>query len=129
MKGSLISVEIKLERIYQKPADLSGYRLLVDRLWPRGISKVNAHLDKWFKEIGPSQKLRQWFGHDPAKYADFKQKYLAELQANPVTKDFLQLVKQQLLKQDVIFLFGAKDEQHNQAVVLREFVVQQLKQN
>ena len=120
-------MEIKLERIYQKPADLSGYRLLVDRLWPRGISKVNAHLDKWFKEIGPSKKLRHWFGHDPAKYPDFKQKYVAELKANPATRDFLQLVQQQLAKQDVIFLFGAKDEKHNQAVVLKEFTLQHIK--
>lgn len=96
MKGNLILVKIKLERIYQKPANLTGYRLLVDRLWPRGISKINAHLDKWFKEIGPSKELRQCFGHDPAKYADFKQKYLAELAASPVAEDFLQLVNQQL---------------------------------
>ncbi len=65
-------MELKLERIYDKPQDLSGYRILVDRLWPRGISKVNAKLDEWEKEIAPSKELRTWFSHDPEKFPDFK---------------------------------------------------------
>lgn len=113
---------IKLERIYTKPADRSGYRILVDRLWPRGISKVNAALDQWSKEIAPSNELRKWFDHEVAKYPEFRQRYLAELAANPATPDFLKLVTQQ---PTAIFLFGAKDEQHNQAVVLKEYIEQQ----
>lgn len=112
-------MEIKIERIYTKPVNLNGYRILVDRLWPRGISKVNAHLDSWLKEVGPSTELRKWFDHDPAKYAEFKDRYLQELAANPAYDQLKDLVSQQLTKQNVILLFGAKDEQHNQAVILR----------
>ncbi|MFB9768948.1 DUF488 domain-containing protein [Lactiplantibacillus modestisalitolerans] len=115
-------MELKIERIYTKPADLEGYRLLVDRLWPRGISKVNAHLDDWVKEIGPSTELRKWFNHDPEKYPEFVTKYRVELDANPITPDFIKQVATQLKTTNVILLFGAKDEQHNQAVVLRDYL-------
>lgn len=117
---------IKLERIYTKPADLAGYRILVDRLWPRGISKVNAQLATWEKEMGPSTDLRKWFNHDPAKFPAFKAKYLAELAANDALPDFIDLVATQLAQQDVIFLYGAKDETHNQAVILKEFIIKRL---
>ena len=76
-------MEIKTERIYTKPADLDGYRILVDRLWPRGISKVNAHLDQWLKEVGPTNDLRKWFNHDVDKYPEFKLRYINELKDNP----------------------------------------------
>ncbi|VDG21355.1 DUF488 domain-containing protein [Lactiplantibacillus mudanjiangensis] len=115
---------LKVERIYTKPADLDGYRILVDRLWPRGISKVNAHLDTWVKEIGPSTELRKWFNHEPAKYPEFKTRYLAELEANPITTEFVQQVATQLKTMNVILLYGAKDEQHNQAMVLAEYLQQ-----
>ena len=72
-------MQLKLERIYTKPVDTDGYRVLVDRLWPRGISKVNAQLDNWVKEIGPSTTLRKWFNHEPAKYPEFVDRYRAEL--------------------------------------------------
>ncbi|RRK10716.1 DUF488 family protein [Lactiplantibacillus garii] len=114
---------LKLERIYTKPADLEGYRLLVDRLWPRGISKVNAHLDEWVKEIGPSTELRKWFNHDVDKYPAFVQKYRAELDGNPITPGFIKQVADQLKRSNVILLYGAKDEQHNQAVVLRDYLL------
>ncbi|USJ86007.1 DUF488 domain-containing protein [Lactiplantibacillus pentosus] len=116
-------MQLKLERIYTKPVDTDGYRLLVDRLWPRGISKVNAQLDDWVKEIGPSTELRKWFNHDPEKYPEFVKKYQAELDANPITPDFIRQVAEQLAKQPVILLFGAKDEAHNQAVVLQEYLL------
>lgn len=116
-------MQLKLERIYTKPVDTDGYRLLVDRLWPRGISKVNAQLDDWVKEIGPSTELRKWFNHDPEKYPEFVKKYRAELDANPITPDFIRQVAEQLAKQPVILLFGAKDETHNQAVVLQEYLL------
>lgn len=114
-------MKLKLERIYTKPADLDGYRILVDRLWPRGISKVNAHLDKWLKEVGPSNDLRKWFGHDVARYPEFKERYLAELAATPAYYNSLKaIVQDQLQSQNVILLYGAKDEEHNQAVILAE---------
>lgn len=119
-------MEIKIERIYTKPADLDGYRILVDRLWPRGISKVNAHLDKWLKEVGPTTELRKWFNHDVAKYPEFKTRYLAELKSNPAYPELLSTVREQLQSQNVILLFGAKDLNHNQAVVLKEQLVKDL---
>lgn len=120
-------MKLKIERIYTKPADLDGYRILVDRLWPRGISKVNAHLDEWLKEVGPSNELRKWFGHDPAKYDEFKTRYLEELAVNPAYDQLKQLVAKQLATKNVILLYGAKDEQHNQAVVLKEQLDKELR--
>lgn len=120
-------MKLKLERIYTKPADLNGYRILVDRLWPRGISKVNAHLDQWLKEVGPSNDLRKWFNHDLAKYPEFQQRYLAELDKTPAPYNSLRaIVQEQLKQQDVILLFGAKDVEHNQAVVLANKLAQDL---
>lgn len=120
-------MKLKLERIYTKPADLNGYRILVDRLWPRGISKDNAHLDQWLKEVGPSNDLRKWFNHDLAKYPEFKQRYLAELTKTPAPyKSLRAIVQEQVKHQDVILLFGAKDVEHNQAVVLADKLAQDL---
>lgn len=118
---------IKLERIYTKPADLDGYRILVDRLWPRGISKVNAHLDLWLKEVGPSTELRKWFNHDADKFPEFKQRYLKELQDNDAYQQLLTTVKEQSANSNVILLYGAKDPDHNQAVVLQEQLSKDLK--
>lgn len=114
-------MKLKLERIYTKPADLNGYRILVDRIWPRGISKANAHLDEWLKEVGPSTELRQWFNHDVARYPEFKKRYLAELLHTPAPYNSLKaIIQENIPSQDVILLFGAKDVEHNQAVVLAE---------
>ncbi|HJE87256.1 DUF488 family protein [Levilactobacillus brevis] len=117
---------IKCERIYTKPADLDGYRVLVDRLWPRGISKVNAQLASWEKEMGPTTDLRKWFNHEPEKFPEFKKRYVTELEANAALPAFLDLVAEQLNDQDVILLYGAKDEEHNQAVILKEFLLKRL---
>ena len=118
---------IKLERIYTKPADLDGYRILVDRLWPRGISKVNAHLDLWLKEVGPSTELRKWFNHDADKFPEFKQRYLIELQDYDAYQQLLTTVKEQSANGNVILLYGAKDPDHNQAVILQEQLSKNLK--
>ncbi|MDO4856017.1 MAG: DUF488 family protein [Limosilactobacillus gorillae] len=117
---------LKLERIYEQPADLDGYRILVDRLWPRGISKEKAHLDEWLKEVGPSKELRQWFNHEPAKFAEFKTRYLAELDTNPALQSLQQTVADHLADGHVILLYGAKDPVHNQAVILRDLLVDRL---
>lgn len=123
-------MQLKLERIYTKPADLDGYRILVDRIWPRGISKVNAHLDKWLKEVGPSTDLRKWFGHDVARYPEFKERYLAELAATPAYYNSLKAIVQEKIKeQNVILLYGAKDDKHNQAVILAEKLANDLNIN
>jgi len=118
-------MKIKLERIYSHDQS-SGYRILVDRLWPRGVSKVNVNLDTWAKEIAPSKELRTWFGHDPEKFTEFQDRYLSELTRNEKTSEFISLVSTHLQTQDVIFLYGAKDTINNQAVVLKKFVEDQL---
>lgn len=115
-------MELKLERIYDKPQDLNGYRILVDRLWPRGISKVNAKLDEWEKEIAPSKELRSWFSHDPVKFAEFEKKYIAELDGNDQLPTFMTTIKEKLKTDNVILLYGAKDREHNQAVVLKQYL-------
>ena len=111
---------LKLKRIYEASSPSDGYRVLVDRLWPRGLSKENAHVDLWLKAIGPSDQLRKWFGHDPKRWSAFQERYWKELQAQPEHVDQLK----QVLKEhgSVTLLFGAKDEQHNQAVVLQDFL-------
>lgn len=118
-------IKLKLERIYTKPADLNGYRILVDRLWPRGISKIRAALDNWEKSIAPSTELRKWFNHVPDRFPEFKTKYLAELEQNPSTKEFVNLVAEKLKKQNVILLYGAKDQKHNQAIIIYNYLLQQ----
>lgn len=117
---------LKIERIYTKPADMDGYRILIDRIWPRGISKENAALDEWYKDIAPSTELRKWFGHDPDKYSEFKSRYEDELGDNPACEKFAELIQDKLAEGDVILLYGAKDETHNQAVVLKEYLEKNL---
>ena len=121
-----IMSEIKLVRIYdhEQPA---GYRILVDRMWPRGISKVKAALDKWAKQIGPTNELRKWFNHEDEKYPEFKSKYVEELNQNDFTPEFFEMVKKHLEDEDVLFLYGAKNREHNQAVVLKEYVEKKLR--
>lgn len=110
---------IGIKRIYEPYLKEDGFRILVDRLWPRGVSKQKAHLDLWLKEVGPSDELRKWFGHDPAKYDEFKTRYTKELDANPAATKLKALIKEH---QKVTLLYSAHDEQHNQATVLQEYL-------
>jgi uncharacterized protein YeaO (DUF488 family) len=109
-----LSVQIK--RVYEPPADDDGYRVLVDRIWPRGVSKSRARVDEWVKEVAPSTQLRTWFGHDPAKYDEFRARYFAELHGNQELKRLRELAADRV----VTLVYSAHDEQHNQAVVLRD---------
>ena len=113
---------ILIKRIYEAPADTDGCRILVDRLWPRGIKKENAALDQWCKEIAPSTELRKWFHHEAEKYEEFCQRYLAELQANPKAAAFRKLVEEKRKGGPVTLLYSAKNETQNNAVVLREWL-------
>ncbi len=113
-------MDIHIKRIYEPPANADGYRLLVDRLWPRGVKKEDAHIDDWDKEIGPSTELRKWFGHEPPKYPEFKKRYAKELKE---MTDELDRIRAVARKRRVTLLYGAKDEEHNQAVVLREVLL------
>lgn len=114
---------IKIKRVYEPMTKTDGFRILVDRLWPRGIKKEDAHIDVWLKEIAPSAELRKWFNHEPEKWEAFSKKYLAELQNSNTAEQLLQLVKEHRI---VTLVFGAKDQQHNQAVVLKEFLEEKI---
>ena len=118
-------MQLNLKRAYETAQKTDGYRVLVDRLWPRGISKENAHLDLWEKDLAPSADLRKWFGHDPAKWAEFKRKYIIELNHNKEAVDaFLSVLKKQAT---VTLIYAAKDTEHNEAVVLKDYLQEYLK--
>jgi uncharacterized protein YeaO (DUF488 family) len=106
---------IKLKRIYEKPEVTDGLRVLVDRLWPRGVRRSTANVDIWIKDVGPSDDLRKWFAHEQNKYPMFKKKYLKELKAN---RAFGKLLDLAAANDGLTLLFSAKDTQHNNAVVL-----------
>ncbi|MBU6444020.1 MAG: DUF488 domain-containing protein [Alphaproteobacteria bacterium] len=109
--------DIRLKRIYEPAAANDGTRVLVDRLWPRGLPKSKAEIDLWLKEIAPSGALRQWFGHDPRRWSEFRKRYKAELaSASEELKRLRHLARQGRLT----LLYGARDGEHNQAVVLKE---------
>lgn len=108
---------VEIKRAYDEASQSDGYRVLVDRIWPRGVSKADAKIDLWLKDIGPSTDLRKWFNHDPAKFSDFKKRYNLELQKNNEFNDLQEIVHD---KSKVTLVYGAKDELHNQAVVLQE---------
>ncbi|MCL7998958.1 DUF488 domain-containing protein [Brucella sp. 21LCYQ03] len=113
-------VNIKIKRVYETPESEDGFRVLVDRVWPRGMNKEKAAIDLWAKDVAPTTKLRKWFGHDPEKWGDFKVKYVDELRENAETvRELLQSSNGKI----ITLLYGAKDEQHNQAIVLRDFIV------
>ncbi|NIR48186.1 DUF488 family protein [candidate division KSB1 bacterium] len=108
---------IKLKRVYEAPADHDGARILVERLWPRGLSKEKAQVDVWMKEIAPSTDLRKWYDHDPEKWPEFKARYKAELAEKT---HLLEELEKKVSESDVTFVFAAKDEVRNSAVVLKE---------
>lgn len=112
--------EIGIKRAYDPPAPEDGLRVLVDRLWPRGLKREGAKIDLWLKAVAPSADLRRWFGHDPARWPGFQDRYRAELAGNAALDELRAIVKQ---GQRVTLLFGAKDTEHNNAVVLRAVVL------
>lgn len=115
----MATLELAVKRVYDDPADSDGYRVLVDRLWPRGVSKERARLDEWIKELGPSTELRKWFHHEVGNWPEFRTRYRAELAAEErLWRPLLDRARGEL----VTLLYGAHDEQHNQAVVLAEFL-------
>lgn len=114
------NLEIRIKRAYASPSAGDGARILVDRIWPRGLRKADAALDGWLKEVAPSTPLRQWFGHDPARWQEFRRRYRAEL----ATKDTLvEELRERARKERLTLIYSAKDDEHNQAVVLREVLM------
>ena len=112
-------MSVTVKRIYEPVASKDGYRILVDRLWPRGIKKEKAEIDTWLKEVAPSTELRKWFHAGKGNFADFKKKYLAELKENPALKDLKSLLKEH---KQVTLLYAAKDEEQNHAHVLADLL-------
>ncbi len=106
---------IQIKRAYEAPAESDGTRILVDRLWPRGLTKDRAKLDLWLKDIAPSPALRQWFGHDPARFAEFTQRYHAELRKNPLVEDVAAMARDST----VSLIYAARDPACNHALVLK----------
>jgi uncharacterized protein YeaO (DUF488 family) len=115
----MTDVELRIKRVYEPAADGDGQRVLVDGVWPRGVTKQDAALDLWLKEIAPSTGLRKWFGHDPERWEEFQRRYRAELAENePAVAQLLRLLK----AGPVTLLYGAHDVAHNQAVVLADYI-------
>lgn len=111
--------EIRLKRAYEEPARGDGLRVLVERLWPRGLSKEKAAVDLWLKEVAPSATLRRWFGHDPRKWDEFQERYWAELDDN---RDVVAELRSKVREGTVTFVYAARDEEHNGALALREYM-------
>ncbi|GJL56757.1 MAG: hypothetical protein NPIRA02_38890 [Nitrospirales bacterium] len=112
-------MSITLKRVYEKPTNRDGYRVLVERLWPRGVSKEQAHIDLWLKDAAPSTALRKWFGHDPEKWPEFKQRYFAELDQEP---SMLADIEARAKAAHVTFVYASKEEHYNNAVALKEYL-------
>lgn len=110
---------IRLKRAYAAPADDDGLRVLVDRLWPRGMTKDEARIDLWLKEVAPSTELRKWFGHDPARWSEFKRRYITELDQAP---EAVAVLAERARQGRVSLVYGAKDTEHNHALVLAEYL-------
>lgn len=110
---------IKLKRAYEKPARDDGERILVERLWPRGLTKLEAGIDLWLKEVAPSTELRRWFGHDPDKWEEFRQRYQKELKDKD---DLIKLLKRKAKAGVITLIYAARDEEHNGALVLKGFL-------
>ena len=119
-------MDIQIKRIYDAPDATDGFRILVDRVWPRGVSREKAALKEWDKMIAPSSELRKWFGHDPSRYEEFRKRYWKELEDNPETESFITLIRQHMDEGPVNQLFCAKDREQKKAVVLRELLEEKI---
>ena len=120
MNLSIAASNVRLKRAYEPPERTDGTRILVDRLWPRGVSKAEARLDEWIKEIAPSAELRTWFGHDPERWVEFRHRYRAELAQH---SDALKGLRRRARKGPITLVYSARDEIHNDAVVLRNVIL------
>ena len=120
MSAAISRKKVVLKRAYDSPSDEDGMRVLVDRLWPRGVRKVDAAIDHWLKDLAPSTELRKWFGHDPARWNEFRRRYSAELRERRSELDQLRDLAR---KHRVTLVYAARDETHNEAAVLRDILL------
>jgi len=114
-------MQIRLKRVYDQPSKQDGARVLVDRVWPRGLKRERARIDHWLRGIAPSTELRKWFGHDPEKWPEFKRRYFSELDRN---RDAVTELRKLAGKGRITLVFSARDERHNNAVALKEYLQQ-----
>lgn len=119
-------MRIRLQRVYDASSAKGGKRVLVDRIWPRGIKKDELHMDLWLRELAPSAALRKWFGHDPKRWTEFQRRYRSELRT-PAQQARLRELRRLASQSPVTLLYSARDEEHNQAVVLRQVLAHSLK--
>ena len=124
--GGGIYLPLKIKRIYERCDPSDGVRILIDRVWPRGVSKERARLDEWMKDIAPSPTLRKWFQHDPEKFAEFKKAYRGELEADSEKIGAVSRLLDMLDTNIVTLLYGAKDEIHNHAIVLKQYLEERI---
>lgn len=110
---------LKTKRVYEPPSPDDGYRVLTERLWPRGVSKDTARLDRWLKEVAPSHELRKWFSHDPQKWDEFRDRYLKELYGSGAVEELVDIISENDI---VTMVYASKDENHNSTVLLKEFL-------
>ena len=120
-KPSFPAAHLRLKRAYEPAGPEDGVRILVDRLWPRGVSKADAAIDEWMKDVAPSAELRRWFGHDPGRWAEFQRRYRAELRAQAPLLDRLRALAK---AGTVTLVYAARDEEHNDAIVLRDVLAE-----
>lgn len=113
---------IQMKRVYEEPSEEDGRRVLVDRVWPRGVSKEKAHLDEWMKEVAPSPDLRKWFGHKPERFEGFKESYRKELEESAERQDAVAKLRDWAAEEKVTLVYAAKDQEHNHVVVLKDVV-------
>ncbi len=118
---------IRIRRIYEKPGPDDGFRVLIDRLWPRGLRKADAKVDLWAREAAPSTALRQWFGHRDERWEEFRRRYFEELDS-PKARESVRAILERVRSGDVTILFGAKNERHNNAVAFREYLEERFPQ-
>lgn len=112
-------MDVRRKRAYEPAAPGDGHRVLIDRIWPRGVSRERAHLDEWARELAPSTELRQWFGHDPARFAEFRRRYERELRAH---EEKLRELRRRARRGTLTLVYGARDTEHNDAVVLADLL-------
>ncbi|PKN67551.1 MAG: DUF488 domain-containing protein [Deltaproteobacteria bacterium HGW-Deltaproteobacteria-15] len=117
---------LKIKRAYEKKESTDGRRILIDRLWPRGLTKAEAEIDEWIKELSPSSQLRKWYGHDPEKWAEFKKRYVREL-SSADKKDLLDDLAQEASHRNVTLVYGARDTEHSDARVLEGLLKRRMK--
>lgn len=120
MPGRRTSLDVRLKRAYERPSTRDGVRILVDRLWPRGLRREGVAIERWMKDIAPSTELRRWFGHDPGRWEEFERRYRAELAGKSPLIDDLRAIAS---KRTLTLVYSARDEEHNQAVVLRDVLL------